>query len=118
LLQEAQNALDYSESMVAAWLSQHMLKDDPEAEGKGQAIAKHFNDAMTHKSHGRRIDRDEARRQGVRVEDLETDQRLQEAVLTAYHLMTIMFEQSPCVRLLWSDAGRTWIKNYAGQVTA
>lgn len=113
LLQEAQNALDYSESMVARWLAQWMLKgaDDPTA--AGQAIAKHFNDASTHKSHGRRIGRDEARTQGVTVEDLEGNQDLQEAVLTAYHVMTITFEKSPAGKMMWSDAARVWIKNHA-----
>jgi hypothetical protein len=111
LLQEAQNALAYSESMVSGWLSTYMWPGD---QAKGEAIAKHFNDHTTHKSHGRRINRDEARTVGVTVDDLEDSQPLQEAVLTAYHLMTIFFEQSPCVRMMWSNAGRNWIKNYAG----
>lgn len=112
LLQEAQNALDYSESMVARWLAEGMLKNQPDAASAGLSVAHHFNDASTHKSHGRRIGRDEARLQGVVVEDLEQDQELQEAVLTSYHLMTITFEQSPSTKVLWSDAGRTWVKNW------
>lgn len=114
LLQEAQNNLDYSESMVARWVAQWMLSDDADPAAAGQAVAHHFNDATTHKSHGRRIDRDEARGQKVKVEDLEDDQALQEAVLTAYHLMTIMFEQSPVTKLLWSSEGRTWMKSWTG----
>ena len=81
LLQEAQNALDYSESMVASWLARWMVSANPDPVGTGKAIAQHFNDASKHKSHGRRIDRDEAARTGVVVEHLEDDQKLQEAVL-------------------------------------
>jgi len=112
LLQEAQNALDYGESMVARWMSEYMFAGDSDRVEKGKKVAAHFNDAMTHKSHGRRIDRDEARLFGVVVEDLEGQQSLQEDVLSAYHLMTIFFEQSTASKFLWSNANRQWIKHW------
>ena len=74
LLQEAQNALDYGERMVAQWLEAYMFKGLPGAQAKAAATAQHFNDASTHKSHGRRIDRAEARAHGVVIEDLEAAQ--------------------------------------------
>ncbi|OBK85271.1 hypothetical protein A5649_02695 [Mycolicibacter heraklionensis] len=114
LLQEAQNALDYSERMVAHWLTTWMFRDFEDPDAAGKATAKHFNDATEHKSHGRRIDRDEARLQKLVVEDLEDNQALQEQVLTAYHLMTIVFTQTPAVKLIWSDAGRLWQKGWSG----
>lgn len=116
LLQDAQNALDYSERMVGEWVGKYMFAGLSDGVAKGRDVAKYFNDATTHKSHGRRIDRDEARAQGVLVEDLESSQPLQEAVLTSYHLMTIMCEQSLLTKLLWADTGTTWLKNWAGPV--
>jgi hypothetical protein len=80
-------------------------------QAKARAVAAHFNDASVHKSHGRRIDRDEARAQGLVIEDLEADQTLQEHVLTAYHVMTIAFEKSPSNKLITSQTGRSWIKS-------
>lgn len=111
LLQEAENALEYGEKMVAGWLESGMFSGDPNAADKASAAAAHFNDATTHKSHGRRIDRQEARAQGIVVEDLEDDQELQEAVLTAYHLMTLLFEHGPAVKTFWSHHGKAWVKN-------
>jgi len=113
LLQEAQNALDYSEDMVARWLAEWMLSSVGDATTAGRNAAHHFNDASTHKSHGRRIGRDEARVQQLVVEDLENSQELQEAVLTLYHVMTLVFEQTPAAKLVWTDAGRSWMKNMA-----
>jgi len=112
LLQEAQNALEYGESMVARWLERRMFRGLPDARDRAKATASHFNDASKHKSHGRRIDRDEARGCNVVIEDLEANQALQEAVLTAYHITTILFEKSPGAKLLVSDAGRVWVKNF------
>ena len=65
-----------------------MGKTDPEA--LATTVAAHFG-GNQHGIHGRRIDRDEARQQQLQVIDLEDDQRLQEEVLTLYHLSTIAF---------------------------
>lgn len=59
LLQECQNAISYSERMVEKWLMTVVPKR------KAIRIARYFNDAGRHKSHGRRIDRDEALQTGV-----------------------------------------------------
>lgn len=111
LLTEAQNALSYGERMVASWLRTRMFQADPNRDTKSDEIAKFFSDASQHLSHGRRIDRDEARSRGVPIDDLEDSQDLQEAVLTAYHLMTILFEMSPAAKTIFSNTGRAWIRN-------
>lgn len=109
VLQEAQNALDYGERMVSEWLAQRMCKDDIV---KAKKIAGYFNAASEHKSHGRRIDREEARSQEISIENLEDDPELQDIVLTNYHLATIMFEKSPATKaILSNNQGRMWIKN-------
>lgn len=112
LLQEAKNALAYSETMVANWLEKRMfsMKTDPESVAK--ATAKFFRDASVHRSHGRRIDRKEARSHDVEIEELEDDQSLQDSVLTAYHIATLIFEKTPATKVLVSDSNRRWIKNW------
>jgi hypothetical protein len=113
LLQEAQNALAYSERMVASWLADYMLKDlGADAKAKGERVAHHFNDAGTHLDHGRRIDREEARGQGLVIEDLETHQDLQEAVLTLYHVMTVMLENSFATKIIEGTTGGRWVKQW------
>jgi len=116
LLKESANALAYSEKMVANWLEQYMLAGDGDAPAKSAAIAKYFADNSHHKSHGRRIGRDEAAAQGLVIEELEADQALQEAVLTTYHLMTIWFERTAATKMIWSSTGNQWLKNWGGSV--
>jgi Serine dehydrogenase proteinase len=110
LLVEAKNALDYGEHMVARWLGQRMFRADQE---KADSVAAYFNRAQQHRSHGRRIDRNEARSQGLQIEDLETDADLQDVVLTNYHLATLIFEKSPAVKFIASDNGQLWVKSLA-----
>ena len=112
LLQEARNALKYGEEMVAQWLENYMLAGKPNAKELAGKAASHFNDAASHKSHGRRIDRDEARGQGLNVEDLEASQELQEAVLTFYHLSTIVIEKGPATKIIHSDLDTMFVKNW------
>ncbi|MBI4566437.1 MAG: serine protease [Planctomycetes bacterium] len=115
LLVEASNALAYGQKMVEGWLEQRMFRGVERASArrnKAKRAAKYFNDAGLHKSHGRRIGRDEGR-QYVEIEDLESNQELQDAALTAYHLATIAFEHSPVTKLLQSHHGRSWFKNWA-----
>ena len=97
--------------MVAEWLEKRMFKGKPDASQKAKVTSKYFNDAAEHKSHGHRIDREEARSQEVKIEDLEDDQDLQDTVLTAYHLVTIGFEKSPATKEIVSNSNRMWIKN-------
>lgn len=111
LIQEAQDALDYSEEMVKGWLTKRMFRGKSDALHAASEAASYFNKASVHKSHGRRIDREEARSQQVYVDDLEEDQNLQEWVLTAYHLVTLAFEKSPATKILASNLGRLWVKN-------
>lgn len=112
LLQDAQHALDYSEEMVSRWLATWMFSGDPNALARGKAVAGHFNDATTHKSHGRRIDFAEARDQGLNVSRLEDPQTLQEAVLTLYHVATLMFEQTSITKMILGSNDKIWAKNF------
>ena len=113
LLQEARNALEYGERMVAQWLEKYMFAGKPNAKDLAEKAAAYFNDATSHKSHGRRIDRDEARGQELDVEDLEASQELQEAVLTLYHLATIAIEKGPASKVFHSDLDTMYVKNWA-----
>ena len=112
LLQESRNALEYGERMVAQWLQKYMFAGKPTAKDLATKAAAHFNDAASHKSHGRRIDRDEARSQELDVENLEASQELQEAVLTLYHVATISFEKGPASKIVHSDLDFMFVKNW------
>ncbi len=112
LLQEAQNALDYSEKIVGEWLEKRMFSSDLDKMKKSKDVAHFFRDTAVHLSHGSRINREKAKMQGVNIEDLEDDEDLQEAVLTAYHLVTIAFEKSAAAKVIESNHDRRWIKNY------
>jgi len=106
LLVEAEKANVYSERLVASWLARKKYKDP-------NAIAKYFNSPALHKNHGKRIDRDVCKKQGLNIHELEESQDLQDAVLTAYHAMTILFEQTIASKVVINNSGKKWIINSA-----
>jgi Serine dehydrogenase proteinase len=112
LYQQAVYALDFGRSMVRRWLEERMFKGREDAAEKAETAANYFNATDDHKLHGRRIDREEARSKDLSIEDLEANQELQEAVLTAYHLMTLLFEISPATKVMFTDTAKVWARNF------
>ena len=110
LLQEARKSISYGQTLVQDWLQKYMFSQRPDSERLAITVAEHFG-GNQHGSHGRRIDRNEARAQQLNIVDLEEDQQLQDDVLTLYHLTTIAFEMTPATKSVASSNGRLWIKN-------
>ena len=110
LLQEARKSILYGETLVRDWLQKYMFSERPDPAALASEVTAHFGGNQPG-SHGRRIDRNEAKQQQLEVIDLEDDQQLQEEVLTLYHLSTIAFEMGPAVKSVMSSNGRLWIKN-------
>ena len=77
LLQEARKSITYGQTLVRDWLQKYMFSERPGAADLADNVAQHFG-GNQHGSHGRRIDRAEARRQQLEIIDLEDDQHLQE----------------------------------------
>lgn len=111
LISEATHAIDYSEKIVSGWLSKYMFNGMKDGKSKAQKVAEYFSQGSTKRNHGRRIDRNEGKGQGLIIEDLEQDQQFQDAVLTNYHLLTILFEKTPTTKILMNNKGIAWTKS-------
>ena len=118
LVLETDKALSYSEELVKNWLRIRMFKsteNEEERTKKAERIAKYFNAQQINDSdkihvHGQRIDTSKLKKLGINVELLEKKQTLQNEVLTAYHLMTLIFEMSASLKFIVTNDGKKWIK--------
>jgi len=109
LIAQCTHQRDLAEEFVARWLERYMFKGESDAAAKAKAVAAWFGDFKEFKSHGRRVSRDDARRQGLRVTDLEADQALQDAVLSVHHAVQLTLSQTGAVKLVENHHGRAWI---------
>lgn len=110
LLAQCQHQRVLAEEYVAGWLKRFMLRDDPDAENRAQAAAAWFADFNAFRSHGRRVSRDDARALGIKVLDLEDDDRLQDAVLSVHHAFQHTLSATAVAKIVENHHGRAWMK--------
>lgn len=110
LLVTCQNANILSENLVSDWLGKYMLRNEPNAGQQAASIAKWLLDHKHHKTHGRPISRTEARSRGLKVIDLESNQRLQDAVLSAYHAITQSFAGTNLAKVIENHLGKAFLE--------
>jgi membrane-bound ClpP family serine protease len=85
LIGECQKAIDWSKEMVKEWLVTGMLKNESAAKTMANKIIKELGDHALTKSHARHISQKRAHEIGLKIVDLESDQALQDAVLSIHH---------------------------------
>ncbi len=91
-----------SVTLVADWLERFMhLPHD-----KATAAAKWLGDAADHKSHGRPISAEMARKEGLVIELLENDQKLQDKVLDVFHAAVLSLTTTKFVKIIENHAGK------------
>ncbi len=118
LVVEADKNLKYSQELVANWLCKRKLinvANDKEKKARADTIAAYFNAESTEDHgqvhvHGQRIGAAKLEELGIGLAYLEENQDLQNDVLTAYHLMTLIFEMSSSYKFIASDKGKMWVK--------
>jgi hypothetical protein len=109
LLQQAEAAEALARRLVGEWLRDYMFEGVSDAEKKANEIADYFADFNRHQSHNLGIDRDQAKAVGVKIDDLEADSQLQDAVLSVHHAMLVTF-QGPAVKIVENHAGKAFVK--------
>lgn len=115
LLTQCQDSRTLAVRMVSTWLKQYMFVNDKEGEAKATAIADWFADYESFFTHGRRVSPDEAIAKGLKVTWLESDGKLQDAVLSVHHTVAHTFAGTPAAKIVENHNGRAWIK-MSGQV--
>lgn len=108
LLEICNDADALGRSLVEQWVGAYMLGGQPDAPATAKRIAHFFADSERHKSHSKAIDRDEARAQGVVIDDLEDDQALQDALLSVHHAFLITLQITSTVKIMENHLGRTF----------
>lgn len=84
-LQQCQNAIEWSKTVVEEWLKTGMFAGDSKASTKAAHIVKELTNDDVMKNHSRHVHIEQCRKMELRIVDLEDDPRLQDLVLTIHH---------------------------------
>lgn len=109
VIQQCEAAEALAKRLVREWLERYMFSGAPDAAKKAEEVAGYFANYEIHQSHSLGIDRDQAKSQGVKIEDLEADQGLQDAVLSVHHA-TMHTLNAAAVKIVENNLGRTYAK--------
>jgi hypothetical protein len=110
LIVKCKLALDLAQTLVEQWLKAYMFSGQQNGPATAKTIAKHLANHGHFKSHGRFIPRADARTLGLVIEDLESDQALQDLVLSVFHATTHTFSSTPAFKLIENHMGKAFIK--------
>jgi hypothetical protein len=113
-LLQCKNAIDWSKTVVEEWLRTGMFEGDRQAKRKAAAIVRALTDDDVMKNHGRHVHVDQCRALKMCIVDLESDQQLQDLVLTVHHaFMQTLSEAGAVTKIVENDRGIAHVSNFA-----
>ncbi|TKE93468.1 S49 family peptidase [Vibrio sp. F12] len=115
-LEECERAIELANTIVPKWLRENMLSGDTEGEQerKISELLSALNNPDKTKEHSRHIHIEEATELGLNVTQLESDQALQEKVLTLHHAYLATLMMTNTSKLIESHHGKKFILSYQG----
>ena len=103
----------WSEKLAEEWLTRNMCAGD---QAKAKKILKEFGDHKTNMSHARHISKDKCREIGVSIIDMESDNDLQDLILTVHHAFMHTFAHTAAAKIVENHIGVTYIENQTMQM--
>lgn len=111
LIGECQKAVDWSEKIAEAALSERMLKGKTD---KATIISKIIKELTSHAitlSHSRHLSAEKCKDLGLVIENLEDDQKLQDAVLAIHHIFMHTLTSTPAFKIIENHLGVAYIQS-------
>jgi len=110
LVGECEKAIQWANEMTKEWLVSGMFKGEKDADRKADSILKELADHALTKSHARHLSVAKCKALGLYVEDLEEDQKQQDAVLSLHHACIHTLSATPAFKLIENQEGIAYIQ--------
>ncbi|MDE0160497.1 MAG: hypothetical protein OXL98_02055 [Acidimicrobiaceae bacterium] len=107
LIAQCLHSRQQAERFVARQLATHMLKDDPK---KAVEVAKWFANFSYFQSHNRAVTVADVEERELTVTRLESDQTLQDLVLSVHHAVRHTFNNTGTTKLIENHHGRAYLE--------
>ena len=111
-MKTAIDAINLSSELVKEWLGTCMFDKNNEVDKKTiESIVSHLNEHDSSKTHGRHFDINFCKDIGLKIEELENDELLQDKVLSLHHAYMITCDATPAVKLIENQNKKSMISN-------
>ncbi len=117
-LSQCENAIKWGEEIVREQLVEVMFNQQKNAKRKANLIVKELNSYSGNKSHSRHIHVEQLKKMGLKIEELENDNKLQDLVLTVHHTYMNTLMNSPCFKIIENQNGVAFVKTMVSHQVA
>lgn len=107
---ECEKAMAWAEEMTREWLQTGMFAGEDDAAGRIETVIEELTDHGRTKSHDRHLSAKRCRDLGLRVESLEEDDDLQEAVLSFHHSCMLTFSTTTAFKIIENHEGISFVR--------
>jgi membrane-bound ClpP family serine protease len=112
LIGECQKAIAWAEEMVSEWLKSNMLKDHQDKDNIVRNIISELGSHARTLSHSRHIHINKLNQMGLKIEELEKDNTLQDLVLSVHHSTIIGLMQTKAIKIVENQSGISRITTF------
>lgn len=110
-LGECEKAVKWSNELVTDWLSRNMLAEKENNQGIIEGIIKELGDHSVSYAHNRHLSYSKCKDIGLEVRELESDQKLQDKVLSVHHIYYHTLSSSPAFKIIENQNGMAFIQS-------
>jgi len=110
LLVRCQDQIDFGKELVGNWLKAYMFKGETEV--IPDQIAEYLSNHANFKTHGKHISLEKASEIGLKILPLESDQQLQDSVLSAFHATMHAFSSTNTAKVVANQNGNCFLKQF------
>lgn len=107
-LSSCKHAIDMSVQLVEDWLNENMFENDND---KTIKVIDHFSSHDNSKTHARHISINTCKDLGLKIFELESDDKLQDLVLTTHHAFMHTFSNSGALKIIENQNGVAYIEH-------
>lgn len=108
-LYSVNDSIRLASQLTQAWLSNYMFKEEPESvkQSKVKKIVSKLN--ANNKSHSRHFSLDFCKDLGLKIEELEQDQQLQDLVLSVHHAFIITIDGAQVSKIIENQLSTRYV---------
>jgi hypothetical protein len=118
LIGECQKAISWSQEMVKDWLSNGMLKDDQNPAAKAESIVGELGSHALTKSHARHLSASKCKDIGLKIEMMEDDDKLQNAIMSVHHACIHTLTSTGAIKIIENHEGKAFVQAIQSVVVA
>lgn len=107
-LTSCEQAIALSKDLAGEWLLNNMCEGDQD---KVDHILNLFSSHGETKMHARHIGKDKCKEAGLKITDIEADQKFQDLLLTVHHAFMHTFSASTAIKIIENHEGNAYIEN-------